>query len=111
LFFTYCPCCGARVEPRCGGCFRKRPSADRLRLERALKGTKTISQVIAVLGEPDERQDSITFDEEEREIYGSRAVRELVRYTRVSETIDIVAQELEGGTLQIFYRAKPKGGL
>ncbi|MCW5556149.1 MAG: hypothetical protein KIS67_28845 [Verrucomicrobiae bacterium] len=110
LFLYYCPKCGGRLpESKSNRVSGKSFKVERLKFEKKLERAKTLEQVIKVLGgPPDERDTDIRFDKKEKEIYGAKPVKELIRYTQIARTLNIVAQELEDGTLQIFYPMKSK---
>lgn len=109
LFFYYCPQCGGRLpETKIGQCFEKPSEAERLKFVRKLQKMRTLSEVIQTLGEPDERYVDVNPSNEEKEIYGVMGIKTSIYYTRIARTLNVVAQELEDGTLQIIYTAKEK---
>jgi hypothetical protein len=73
-----------------------------------LQGVKTLDEVIARLGEPDIDFGATKIKDEDKAIYGMKDVIRSIRYNRLAKTIELTAQELEDGNLQIIYTPQIK---
>jgi len=104
----YCPACGGRA-PCCkrGTCFTQ-PSRDEMDdFFARVADLKTISQVLEVLGTPDEDHGALVNDPIDRKIYGTRDVRRTLTYTRLWKSLNAVIQETEDGKIQAGCQGKP----
>ena len=109
LIFYYCPNCGGRLsKSKRHKLFKKVSKQEKLVFKEKLEGVRRLSQVLQVLGEPDERRSDFKHDKKLFKVYGFVGIKEMLRYTQVARSFDIIAQELQNGEMQIIYQAKRK---
>lgn len=76
-----------------------------------IRGATTIAEVIERIGPPDREFGPIRTRAHHPEIYGDRRASRVLRqldYTRLSETVVLNVQELEGGGIQKGAGGKPR---
>jgi hypothetical protein len=102
----YCFSCGGRLpDSRRGDLFLTPSEADVRAVRNAMDGMKTVAEVIAVLGEPDEsvnRPESLP--PHPKEVVWRRQLR----YSRVWPSLDLTILELPSGEIQYVFSGKEK---
>lgn len=110
LFFYFCPVCGGSLpESKRSSLFMVPSIEEKETIQRKLEGAISLKDVEAALGTPDAERDDPGYLNGQRGLLGPTAVRKALFFYSSFRTLEVVAQELEDGTLQIFYLGKPIG--
>ena|ERR1017187_3343332 len=109
IILHFCPLCGGRLPDSKRGNFFSTPNESELRnVKQILKSVDCIDDVIKAVGLPDQRSGKVHRNDTEKNIYGQKDILETLRYTRLSDTFDLVVQQREGNDLLILFFGKPK---
>lgn len=109
VHFYYCPMCGGHLPKSKRGQLFTRPSArEKSKITERIKEARSISDIVAILGEPDERHEQILHTPEQKRIYGMKDARQTLRYTSLAKTFDLLLQEYEDGTYVVLFEGKSK---
>ena len=85
------------------------PSPDEMSsINQKLSGMTTINQVIAELGEPDERRYRSTADLKDEAIYNVLAINETILYKALFRTFHLCVQETLDGQIMVSFLRKLK---
>lgn len=101
----FCPVCGGRTPKSRRAQFFTEPSrADMHQICSRLSGAQTVADVVAILGEPDERHQ---YPAEERQVYHAKGV---LRYSSLSGSFHLFVIEQKDGTIGgLAFPGKYKG--
>lgn len=114
MMIYYCPFCGGAVpESRRSSLFMHVPTMERWRIIRLLKGVKTISDVLARFGPPDEDAEVpsvIGHPIKDGESTGGEILwQRTLLYRNISETADVKFSVGEKESVRPSWSAKSKG--
>src|SRR6267154_5694390 len=102
ILFHYCPTCGGNLPGSARSEFFEQPSVSEMsELRRKLSSVKSLEDVIALLGPPDEALSPATHDPAKKAIYGLEDIKQTLKYGSVSETLDLSVSENEKGQIRI----------
>lgn len=109
VFFYYCPMCGGRLPKSKRGQLFTRPSVkEKSKITEKIKEAKSIGDIVAILGEPDERHEQILHSTEQKIMYRMKDVRQTLRYTSLAKTFNLLLQEYEDGSFAVLFEGKVK---
>lgn len=89
--------------------FHQIDNSELVQIRALIEHAKTIDELITILGEPDDlRIDSVKHSHKDKEIYQYKDVLKQANFSKNFQTVNLIAQELEDGKLQIAYAGKLK---
>ena len=108
-FFYFCVVCGGRMpESKRDAFFTKPTGTDDANFRSRTEKLKSLEDVIAAFGPPDDESGPTQVSEEDKVIYGQMAVKRTLIYAHVWESLRAYFQEMEDGTLKRGYLGKRK---
>jgi hypothetical protein len=111
ILFYYCPICGGSLPKSKRGRLFTKPSAREIaKVKKKMAGGRTVDDIIALLGKPDEHYDSIPPGTDTDRKYGLKDIRQVFKYSSLAKTFDLVLQEYTDGTFDAMFSGKPKSG-
>lgn len=109
-FFYFCVVCGGRMpESKRDSFFTEPTDADDADFRARTEKLKSLEDVIATFGPPDDESGPMRFSEEDKDIYGKMDVKRTLIYAHVWESLRAYFQEMEDGTLRRGSWARPFG--
>lgn len=107
--FRFCPHCGGALRARRRKGNHEDHSEEEMRYYAGLVGgARTMDEVIRILGQPDAFGAGIRPPEGE-DPGRHLAIRRSMEFSRVSQTLRIIVQELGNGSVQVIFGGKPTG--
>jgi len=106
-FFYFCVVCGGRMpESKRDAYLATWTDADDAEFRARTEKLKSLEDVVAAFGPPDDQSGPTQVSEEDRAIYGQMAVKRMFIYAHVWESLRTHFQEMEDGTLVRGYLGK-----
>ncbi len=105
----YCFSCGGRLtKSKRGQLFTKPSVREKTKITEKIKEARNIDDIVAILGEPDERHGEVLHSMEQKKKYGMKNVRQTLRYTSLAKTLNLLLQGYEDNSFAVMFEGKFK---